>query len=1096
MSLKQFPDDSSCIGHENEIMEKWKKENTYQKIIEQNKNKKCLKAVDGPPFVSSETLHMGHCLVGWLKNAVHRYNTMKGYSFQNKLGFDVHGIPIEQKANGLLDIKSHDDVKKYGIKNYNDFCKNLVKKYANSWDPIYDRIGRQFDPQNTYRTMDFPYMESVWWAFKQLWDKGLVYRGFEVMPYSVACGTVLSNFEASDSYKVIETESVYVKFALIEDPSTFLVAWTTTPWTLPANVALCVHPEARYVRLTDKNGFSYIVAEDLVDDSRIKYSSKSFYAIGRDLAGLEYTPPFNYIQRNKYVVVCDNFVQTTPKNKKTETITNEDGSTTVIDTHIGTGIVHIAPAFGKDDLQVCLDHKILDKTNVDTVCPVDQDGKYTTLVHDLVGQNVLEADHVILQKLQERNLSLRIFKYKHNYPHCYRSGQPLIYKAEPCFFIRVTAIRDKMLANNEKATFVPTYIGEKRFKNWLENAKDWCVSRSRYFGTPINVWVSEDGSEMECLGSVEELVKRAREVAENGLADDYQLTDLHLDAVGHLVIRSHKTGQIMRLTQLVQDCWFESGCVPFAQYHYPFENREEIDNYEYLADFIAEGLDQTRGWFYTLLVLSTAIFDKPAFKNVICTGLILDENGKKLSKKDGNFKNPMELLEKYGADTLRLYLLSSPCVRAEPLCFNEKYVEELRHRLIPLVNVVKFFTDHCINYTKQGHVFDCDDYKNSTNLTDQWIISRISSLISYVEGKMDSYQIDGAVIECIDFIDDLTNWYVKFNRDRLKGNVNQTEWGLSLSTLFTTLITYCKTTAPFMPFLSEHIYEYLKVLLPNSEQKESIHLCEYPKSNDFTKNEKIERKFKNLKQVVKAIRKLRATSKNFKSLKIPIRTITIIHPDETFVNEVKELEDLIIDEVNCQNFEYKKPQDCLKYNITFNNKSLGTKYRKVSNEIKNALLKVSNETLSQFSNYEIDLVNIEINDTKYELTREDFTVVPELLNKDKNSVSDGLLTIAIDDVYDQESFDMAQIRKFINYVQQTRKEMNLKPWDRINVSVNATDKVQDIISKYKLRFYERLGCEIKSIDDQNDNHNYKTFDWDIDPENKIPILVDIVLVNS
>lgn len=1097
--VDQLTEDPSYIGHEIPIMERWKNENNYDKITTTKMGNPLFRFKDGPPFPSSQYLHMGHLLVGFVKDAVLRYKYMTGYDCLNKIGYDCHGLPLESVAYKLLGINSHKEVIEMGIDKYNDYCKGIVKKFSGAWNPIFDRIARQVNLNDTYRTMDCDFMESVWWIFKELWNKNLVYRGYEVMPYSVKCGTPLSNFEASDKYKVIDTESIYVRFPLVNDPSTSLVAWTTTPWTLPSNVSLCVNPDATYVKLIDEKGYGYIVAEKLVDECKIKHVKSEKIGTGKDLVGIEYVPPFSYLKRDKYIVISGDFVMVdhskSYKNKKED---DEDDEEFVKDTCIGTGIVHLAPNYGQDDLKVCLENGIISLEEVEEICSIDADGNYTDLISDFSGLNVLDADRKIIDDIKKKHLVLRVYKYKHKYPHCYRTETPLIYKAVSCFFVKVTELRDKLVKNNDKATFVPSYVGERRFKNWLENAKDWCISRFRYFGTPIPIWATEDESEMECIGSIQELLERARELPENSHLDLSKLDDIHREFVDSIKLRS-KSGKLMTRSTHVFDCWFESGAVPMAQYHYPFANREKVEDCEYLADFIAEGLDQTRGWFYTLMVLSTALFDKPAFKNVICTGMILDENGIKYSKKNGNFKNPMELLDKYGADTLRLYLLSSSCVRAEPLLFNEQHIDKVRHKIIPYINAVKFFLEHFINFLKNGGKFDLDMYKLSDNVTDKWIISRVATLLDTVHSKFEGYHIDTIVKSCLDFVEDLTNWYVKFNRDRLKGLSSQDDYAMSLSTLFKVLMTYCKIMAPFTPYLSEHIYDQLKNLLPEKEREQSIHMCLYPRKDDLEQNTEVEVKFLRLQQVVKNIRKLRSMSVKFSSVKIPIKTVTIIHSDPNFMSHIQSFEEFIMDEVNCLNFEYKKPDGFLKYTVTFNNKSMGKKYKSQATQIKEQLLNVSNIFLESFANRETDSINVNVDGNFYDLTREDFDVVPELkVDPLSLYVSEGPLTIMIDTTYDEETHYLFQIRRFINYVQNMRKTYSLRPWDKISVYVvTDNDMIINLFKKYEDRIFDRLKSKVITLDQLgsklNNTRFSKLFDWSLGSESDECLFIPVVI---
>lgn len=1088
--LKQLDEDISYIKHELFIIKKWKDEKIYQQVIQKNKGREIFRFIDGPPFISSDVLHLGHLLVSSVKDTILRYKYMSGYDCTNKIGYDVHGLPMESTAYKLLNISTHKEVNDMGIAVFNGFCKELVNKYANAWNPIFDRIGRNVDLNNTYRTCDLSFMESVWSILKCLWDKDLVYCGCQIMPYSIKCGTSLSNFEASSCYKVIETDSIYVKFPLKNDPLCSLIAWTTTPWTLPCHIALCVNPDAKYVKLTDENGLSYIIAENLVEDSKIRYNKCELFGIGKKLIGIEYIPPYNYLGRDKYIVIADNFVMVEykknkiKKDKKDKDI--DDDQDEIIDKTIGSGIVHLAPCHGQDDLRVCLENNIIELNQVERTCLIDKDGNYNNQVKDYVGMNVLGCDKFIIKDLKEKKLCLRVYKYKHKYPHCYRTETPLIYKAESCWFIKVTALRDKLLNNNKKMSFIPAYIGEKRFHHWLDNVRDWCISRNRYFGTPIPIWITDDNSEMECIGSIKELTERAVNLHKN-------LTDIHPEFINDIKIIS-KSGKLMKRINLVLDCWFESGSVPLSQYHYPFENKDMVDTNEYLCDFIAEGLDQTRGWFYTLLVLSTALFDKPVFKTCICTGLILDENGIKFSKKYGNFKNPIDLLDKYGADTIRLYLLSSPAVKAEPLLFNEQSIDKIKHKIIPYINGVKFFLEHTINYLKNGNSFDINIYQKTNNITDQWIISRITTLLIDVKAKFESYQLDLVVKDCLDFIDDLTNWYIKFNRDRLKGLDGDEEAKISLSTLYRVLITYCKIMAPITPFLSEYIYDHLKVLDNNMD---SIHLCDYPNLIELPKSD-IELRFCRLQEVSRMIRKLRLMSKKFASIKIPIKQITIIHQNNDFLDDIKSFEEFISEELNFLSINYKTQQEYKSYSIKFNEKILGQKYKSLVNDFKQIIKQKPNDVLRAFMNKESTYIEILLNDKIYQLTYEDLEVLPELQDESNNSLSitENGLTIIFNTIYDDDVHNMYQMRRFTIHVQNMRKTVKLHPWDKINIYVIMEDKLGVFFKLYEKYIFDRLKnmvININSASQINKIHYHKDFEW-INKVNEtiiIPVFIEL-----
>lgn len=1072
-------DDTTYIAHETGVMKMWDETDLYGKIMSNTNNGEIFRFCDGPPFVSANTLHFGHLLVAYIKDVILRHHYKRGEKCLNKLGFDCHGLPVEMIAYKLLNISSNKEVHAMGIDKFNAFCKKTVNEFAGAWYPIYDRVGRLVDKKNTYKTMDTKFMESTWWVFNELWKKSLVLREYEVMPFSTKCSTPLSNFEAGSSNKNIKTESIFVLFP-IKNSDLNIVAWTTTPWTLPSNVALCVNPNAMYVILTDAKGVKYVVAEKCVAECKIKFTKQEPYKLGKDIVGTEYIPPYNYLNRAIYKIVADDFVLVEPKENKDDKSEevdqnddqNEKSQVQDAEKHskfVGTGIVHIAPAFGVDDMNVCITNNIVTMDDIEHCCPVDNEGKYTSTVSDYEAQHVFEANDKIILELKNRGIVLRSYNYTHSYPHCPRTDTPLIYKAVKSFFIDVPKIKDQLVANNKKVTWVPEYVGSRRFHSWISNVKKWGISRQRYFGTPIPVWISDDGEEMQCFGSIKDLLDAA------GLSH-MTLDDIHPEFIDSILIPSKKGKGYLKRDNCVMDCWFESGCVPMAQYHYPFENKLSVDDRigeGYLTDFIAEGLDQTRGWFYTLFVLSVALFDKPPAKTIVTTGLILDENGLKFSKRYGNFKDPMPVLDEHGADVMRLYLLSSPAVRAEPLKFTEKNIHMLKQRLIPYINVVKFYNEHKTNFEKSGNKFD-DSHKTNEydgyNVSDQWILSRIGSLINDVHDKLDTYQIDAGVKLSLDFIDDLANWYVKFNRDRLKGMVDVDQWRMSLTVLHKVLMSYCNMMSPFTPYLSEYLYGILNGN-DNTVSRSSIHLIAYPSVDSFVKQENTEIKFRRLQNVIIKIRKLRDMSNGFTSLKTPIKKVTFISHDESYMSDVKEFEELVQDECNCLSFDYRSQNEFTSYKIIPNHKSMGIKFKTMANALKKELDKITyfDPTMKE--------IVIELNNTSYELVKDkDFELVPIMKfdENQKNVLTTGTenddITIQIDTTIDEETTNMFLVRNFIAHVQSMRKDLHLRPWNSIKLYMvvpNDHDvkkfEMQTILRKYNNKIYERLKCNLEIV---------------------------------
>lgn len=947
---------------------------------------------------------------------------------------NCHGLPIEMVANKELSINTRKDVLDFGVENYNQYCKDMITRYSGAWTPIYERIGRWADFTDTYKTMDTNFMESVWWTFKQMWDKNLVYKGYRVMPFSTKCSTALSNFEASQNYKQIDTKSIYVMFPVQDMENTFIVAWTTTPWTLPSNIALCVNPDTEYIIGKTKDNKNFIISKNC---KNITLTEVQTFRKGKEMVGMKYKPVFNYFENitpRAHQIVADNYVL-------------DDGT--------GTGIVHIAPAFGEDDYRVCIENDII--TDIGRICPIDDDGNYTHIITDFYNIKVLEADELIINNLKEKKLIVKQQTYNHSYPFCYRTDTPLIYKAVSGFFIKVTELKDKLIENNDKVTWIPENIGSGRFKQWLSNVKDWNVSRNRFFGTPLPVWISEDEEEMICVGSIDELVE---------MTGIERPTDLHLENINKIMIPSKMGKGMLKPVGLVFDCWFESGAVPIAQLHYPFENKEILDSKEYLSDFIAEGLDQTRGWFYTLMVISTAIFNKPAFKTVMCTGLILDEKGVKFSKKYGNFKDPMELLNKYGADVMRLYLENSPTIKAEPLLFTEANIDKLKNRLGPWIQGTRFFIEHCTNYLLKGNEFNHNAYKTSPHIMDKWIVSLVGSLINKVHKCMDNYQLDTAIHYMINFIDDLANWYIKLNRDRIKGLEGSENARDSLSTLLHVLVSYTITISNFTPYISEYLYDHLKPIL--RETQESVHLLPLvnTKNGDFDINLEVEEKFRMIQNIANMIRQLRCKTTTHTSLKVPIKGITIYHGDKKCLDMIKDLEFVLSDEINFNilEFGYKLLKDDATYKVIPNNKALGQKYKGEASNIKKALENVNRQVLINFYEGITDNVCVYVNKggliNEYPLTKDEITIEAEMIITDPTllSISNDGFTVNVDITYNELVHNKGQVRKFTGFIQNFRKISGLHPWNPIVIKVNSSEYFKNLLAEYDEKIRNKIGC--------------------------------------
>ncbi|NXI48488.1 SYIC protein, partial [Galbula dea] len=1016
--VQQVPENISFPNEEEKILELWKNLNCFQECLKQSKNKPRFNFYDGPPFATGLP-HYGHILAGTIKDIVTRFAHQSGFHVDRRFGWDCHGLPVEYEIDKTLGIKGPEDVAKMGIKEYNNQCRAIVMRYSKEWEFNVTRLGRWIDFKNDYKTLYPEFMESVWWVFKQLYDKGLVYRGVKVMPFSTACNTPLSNFESHQNYKDVQDPSVIVSFPLVEDTSVSLVAWTTTPWTLPSNLALCVNPELQYVKLRDNaTGKIYILME-----SRLiaLYKSDSEYEIldrqvhtsfpGIALKGKKYKPLFEYFiqckENGAFAVVVDNYV------KEEE----------------GTGVVHQAPYFGADDYRVCMDFKIIQKDSL-PVCPVDASGCFTAEVPDFAGQYVKDADKNIIKLLKEKGRLLHSSSYKHSYPFCWRSDTPLIYKAVPSWFVRVEHMVEKLLDNNAQCYWVPDFVREKRFGNWLKEARDWAVSRNRYWGTPIPLWVSEDFEEVVCIGSMAELEELS----------GVKVTDLHRESIDHITIPSRcGKGSLQRVPE-VFDCWFESGSMPYAQVHYPFENKKELED-AFPADFIAEGIDQTRGWFYTLLVLSTALFGRPPFKNVIVNGLVLASDGQKMSKRKKNYPDPMSIVNSYGADALRLYLINSPVVRAENLRFKEEGVRDiLKDVFLPWYNAYRFLVQNVqiLQHKDEGREFLYNEntVKESKNIMDKWILSFTQSLIQFFKAEMAAYRLYTVVPRLVKFVDTLTNWYVRMNRRRLKGENGTEDCIMALETLFSVLFSMCRLMAPYTPFITELMYQNLKTLIdPASVQEkntESIHYLMLPQVREDLIDRNIESAVSCLQSVIELGRVIR--DRKTIPVKYPLKEVVVIHQDPEALENIRSLEKYVLEELNVRQVTLSTNKE--KYGVRLraepDHMVLGKRLKGAFKQVMAAIKELKSEQLERFQ--ETGTIVVE----GHELHGEDLRLMYTFDQVAGGSAqfeahSDAQVLVLLDVTPDQSMVDEGVAREVINRIQKLRKKRNLVPTDEITV---------------------------------------------------------------
>eukprot|EP00520_Triparma_pacifica_P017464 CAMPEP_0118664162 /NCGR_PEP_ID=MMETSP0785-20121206/17844_1 /TAXON_ID=91992 /ORGANISM="Bolidomonas pacifica, Strain CCMP 1866" /LENGTH=1166 /DNA_ID=CAMNT_0006558007 /DNA_START=14 /DNA_END=3514 /DNA_ORIENTATION=- len=1030
-------DHAGFVAEEENVSKLWKDIEAMhaQNRMSSERNEPEYTFYDGPPFATGLP-HYGHILAGTIKDTVTRYAAMNGYRVERRAGWDCHGLPVEYEIDQKLNITHRDQVLEMGIENYNKECRSIVTRYTKEWETTVTRLGRWIDFEDDYKTLDPTFMESVWWVFKELFKKDLVYQGYKVMPFSTACGTPLSNFEAGLNYKEGTIDpAVVVSFPLTEDPETSFVAWTTTPWTLPSNLALCVNPEFEYLKIKDlATSKQYIVAKARLSQLFPQMKSKKWKKakeketfevlatyVGKDLVGKTYTPLFTYFASDPgqtyWRVLSDKYVT--------------DDS--------GTGIVHQAPAFGEDDYRVCLAHSIIKKGG-DIPCPVDSNGIYTERCEDFVGQYVKDADPKICELLKSQGRLVQKDNISHSYPFCWRSDTPLIYKAVPSWFVKVEEIKDKLLKNNEQTYWVPSHVKDVRFHNWLRDARDWAVSRNRFWGTPIPVWANEDFSEVICIGSIAELAELS------GVTVD----DLHRETVDKVEIPSKKNpGTVLKRIDEVFDCWFESGSMPYAQKHYPFENAEQFQD-GFPADFIAEGLDQTRGWFYTLMVLSTALFDKPPFKNLIVNGLVLASDGKKMSKRLKNYPDPTLVINKYGADALRMYLINSPVVRAEPLKFQEEGVlGVVKDVFNPWFNAFKFLMQQVERWESAcdtKFVPDIEKVRASKNSIDVWLGARTQGLIKFVHEEMKAYRLYTVMPELVSFITELTNWYVRLNRDRLKGSDSDAESGIQV--LYATLLDITILLAPFNPFICEYFYQNLRKLQrsydpanPNDTtnpalagKTASVHLLRLPSYDASRINDTAVQGMTMLQKIIKIGRDVR--EKRLISVKTPLRNMTVVMPlaSKEVLEDVKtKLAPYIMTELNVWDMHFVTPaeeSEWVKITLLPNLKVLGKKLGKAMKAVKQGLVNMSHEEAkaaiaagtAEVEGQSIDFTSEVISMYKY--AKEDEAWEGAVHN-------DGDVVVSIDTTMDEMLISAGKCRELITNIQKLRKTAGLVVNDKV-----------------------------------------------------------------
>lgn len=910
-----------------------------------------------------------------------------------------------------------------GIDKYNAACREIVMRYSSEWKSTVERMGRWIDFDTGYKTLDTTFMESVWWVFGQLWEKGQVYRGLRVMPYSTGCTTPLSNFEAGEDYRMKSDPTVTVMFPLVDDPNTSLLAWTTTPYTLPSNLALCVHPDFTYVKIHDiERNHNYILLESLLGTVYKEYANgkkpdpkkepkfkKIGSFLGKDMVGWRYTPMFDYFteqyEDRAFRVVSDTYVT--------------DSS--------GTGIVHQAPAWGEDDHRIAVANGIVREDEIPP-CPIDEVGRFTDEVPDWKGVYVKDADTSIIKTLQSKGRLVARGDIMHSYPFCWRSGTPLIYRAIPAWFVRVAKLSDDLVANNEKTRWVPQHVGDGRFGGWLKNARDWNISRNRYWGTPIPLWASDDMQEIVCISSIEQLEK---------LSGVTGIKDLHRESVDGITIPSQQGKGTLKRIEEVFDCWFESGSMPYAQSHYPFENQENFQA-RYPADFVSEGIDQTRGWFYTLLVLGTHLFNTAPWKNLIVTGLVLASDGKKMSKKLKNYPDPMQVVEKYGADSVRLFLINSPVVRGDNLRFREEGVRDvLSNVILKWINSLNFYLNQVELFNQaQGTKFMYDhDAPKSTNVFDRWILARCQTLIQTVHHEMDNYRLYTVIPRLLELISDLTNWYIRFNRRRLKGENGVEDTKAALNSLYEALYTLSLTMSSFTPFTSEMVYQSLLATTPapkDGSDVRSVHFLLFPSAREEYFDPVIERQVQRLKSVIELGRAIR--DKRTLKVKMPLKELVLFHHDQEYLDDVKSLEAYVMGELNVHEIVYTRDEAAIgiKYKANADWPVLGRKLRKDLGKVKSHLPKMSSDECKGYlADGKVCVNGVELVEGDLVVTR--FVELEGDRAEVYETATDGDATILIDVRRHDELEHVALVRALTSRVNKLRKAAGLVPTDRVDV---------------------------------------------------------------
>ena len=1044
---KKVSTDLKFVDREKETEKFWEENHIFEKSMENRKEGETYTFYDGPPTANGKP-HIGHVLTRVIKDMIPRYRTMKGYMVPRKAGWDTHGLPVELEVEKLLGLDGKDQIEEYGLEPFINKCKESVWKYKGMWEDFSSTVGFWADMDNPYVTYDNNFIESEWWALKKIWDKGLLYKGFKIVPYCPRCGTPLSAQEVAQGYKDVKERSAIVRFKVKGEDAYFL-AWTTTPWTLPSNIGLCVNPEEEYVKVKCVDGYTYYMAAALLDTvlGKLAEDGKPAYEVletykGKDLEYKEYEPLYQCAadcaaKQNKkcFFVTCDDYV----------TLTD------------GTGVVHIAPAFGEDDA------KVGRKYNFPFVQLVDEKGNMGETT-PFAGLFVKKADPEVLKDLDGRGLLFDAPKFEHSYPHCWRCDTPLIYYARESWFIKMTDVKDELIANNNTINWIPESIGKGRFGDWLENVQDWGISRNRYWGTPLNIWECECGHQ-HSIGSIEELKSMSDNCPDN--------IELHRPYIDEVTIKCPKCGKPMHRVPEVIDCWFDSGSMPFAQHHYPFENKELFEQ-QFPAQFISEAVDQTRGWFYSLLAISTLIFNKAPYENVIVLGHVQDENGQKMSKSKGNAVDPFDALEKYGADAIRwyFYVNSAPWL---PNRFHGKAVVEGQRKFMgTLWNTYAFF----VLYANIDE-FDATKYTldyEKLSVMDKWLLSKLNSMIKEVDYDLGNYRIPEAARALQDFVDDMSNWYVRRSRERFWAKGMEQDKINAYMTLYTALVTISKAAAPMIPFMTEEIYQNL-VRSIDKDAIESIHLCDFPEVREEWINKELEDDMEELLKIVVLGRAARNTA-NIKNRQ-PIGTM--------YVKADKEMgqfyTDIIADELNVKEVKFASDvESFVSYSFKPQLRTVGPKYGKLLNGIRTALAEINGtEAMNELKS--TGLLTLDIDGNKVELSEEDL-LIETAQTEGYVTEADGDISVVLDTNLTPELIEEGFVREIVSKVQTMRKEAGFEVMDKIHIYAKDNDRILELMKNHK----EEIMSEVLAEDMTLGTTDGYVKEWNI---NKEPVVLGV-----